>query len=700
MRTRYFILCLAVAALFAGCVKDADTQFIRLYASAFEPDANASKAAVAGKYTYWLNGEDVRINNSVYTVSVSSGSDEATASDVALGPQNRCMAVYPSSVYVSNSSTNYTIAVPHQYFYKESGGMQVLEGLPMAAYYSGTAIPTELHFGHVTAALTVRVKNDKSHGLDLDRIVLVNSEYQLCGNVTFDISRFADGSTPAITPNKRGVADSVVIHFVETPKHVDAGQYLDVQVPILPVGTDASVFTIRVYSHKQGSRYIYSRSTASRNNSIGRSCLGYAVAKYDAEQTAEDLFDVQQGTDDNGNPINLYEIGSADELRNLTEAMDSLWSTSDGSGHYHTSNYVVVADIDMQGEELTPIHYYNLGGNTRCYFDGQGHTISNFIASSENENEPNCCGLFGKTSGDSITIRNLNLSDASYDFAHIKEKIIGYDGNYATAVGGVYAVVDKMGIVIENCTVQNIHIAANANSELSDKTQTDFYAAGIVGLVQTGVTIRNCYVSNVTIDNSQDASSVLVDQFGPAIGRIDVGDGNGSHTYQKAGDNCYVTIVENFTYDQGANTLVFDPNLKNIRYGGVVANITRGGRLELINCKAHHNVRVYKPTAAMFCGGLIGCNKLGLNMAYYMDSNCEVTGVIDNQAVTSYNNNYSIDKYVTDGMNCGNPTRFFIMKTSVVNGNTPSSTCTNTLSVTGKTTTFHHQSQVFPTYTP
>ena len=681
-----------MAMLVTSCVKDG-MNFVKLYADGFEPDANARKAAVDGKYTYWISGDDVRINNTVYSVSVPSSTDEAAAAHVLVDPTNTYRAIYPSDVYVSNSNNSYTIDVPYQYYYREVGGLQVLNGMPMAAYYSGTTDPTELHFGHITAALTVRVKNEKSHALDIDRIELVNDQYQLCGNYTFDISNFSATGTPVITPNKTGHADSVVIRFAENAKRLASGQYLDVQVPILPVGSDNSTFTIRVYSHLQGSRYIFSRSTPSRNNSIGRACLGYAVAKYDAEQTAEDLFDTQTGSDGR----NYFEIGSADELRNLSTAMDSMWTTSDGQGQYISANYIVTDDIDMEGEEITPIHYYNLNGNERCYFDGQGHTISNFVASSVDENEPNCCGLFGKTSGDSITIKNLNIDNAEYDYVHVQQKIIGYDGNWTTAVGGIYAVVDKAGIVIENCTVTNITIGS-VGPVSSQSDQADFYASGIVGLVQGGVTIRNCYVGSCQIDNSADVPSqaankkVLIDQFGAAIGRIDVGDGNGSRTYQKAGDNCAVIIVENFTYDQGSTTMVFDAGLKNIRYGGIIGNITRGGKIILKNCRVNHNVEVHKPSEAMFVGGLIGSNKAGLNIGIYLDANCQVTGTVNNQAVKNYTTNFQIEKYVANG------THHIIMVPDPRDGALPSSVCTNTLTVTGLKSGFKTSNQTFPAY--
>ncbi|MBQ9473384.1 MAG: hypothetical protein IJU81_03105 [Bacteroidales bacterium] len=666
---------------------------MKLYANSFEPDDNAQKAAVDGKFTYWVSGDNVRINRGVYSVSMN-GNDEAAAADVRVDPNNTYMAVYPSEAYVTNRGTTYTVNVPKNYYYKKVGGKQVLDGMPMVAYYSEEVEATELHFGHITAALTVRVKNEKSHALDIDRIELVNDQYRLSGDVTFDITTFTRTGSHAIAPKKTGMPDTVSIQFHASSERIEPGHHIDVQVPIMPVGSDNSSFTINVYCHLHGDRYVYTRTTDSRNNSIGRAALGYAVTRYDDEQVAADLFETKTVVDESGNELEFYTIGSASDLRNLSAAIDSMWPTSDGQGQYNTSNFMITQDIDMQGEELKPIYYLNKDGDGRCYFDGQGHTISNFTAGSEDEPNPECCGLFGKSSGDSVTVRNLNVDRGAFHFAHVKHKIINYDGHTtSSAVGGIYAVVDHAGIVIENCTVTNIRMYAT-NDVINGEHESDFYASGIVGLVQTSVTIRNCYVSGISIGNTSDAAKhVVLDQFGAAIGRIDVGDAAGHNTYGRAGDNCPVVTIENFTYEQGSTPLVFVAGLKTIRYGGLVANITRGGKLVMDNCKVVHNVIINKPLNEVFCGGLVGCNSATQNWGVYLATNCEVSGIINNQVANGYSNSSGskmlIEKYVGNGTN-------HIVKVNKPGTSYPScSTCLNTLAVTGKTTTFYTSNQHF-----
>lgn len=657
MKKIIFLFAPLCAMLMVGCAKDEpNATFIKLYAEGFTPD-NSAKAAVSGERTYWVDGEDVWINHNKYDISVN-GSGEAVASDVYQAPDHVYRAVYPASVYYSRSGNNVTINVPKHYYYQEDGsGRQVLDGLPMVAYHSGDADPEELAFKHVTAAIAVRVKNTTSNTIAIDRVVLINSQYQLGGNVTLDISGAGGSGKPTVNPIKLGAPDSVTIHFTDTNHRVSSEMTFDVQIPILPVGgsadADLSNFTVKVYGHHKGTRYIYSRSTGDRNNSIARACLGGAVAKYanDAYCTTADLYN--QKTIDGKN---YYEITSADELVCLSAAMDNRWDNSTGDSKYNYGNYVVTEDIDLNGVEFTPIHYYNEDSETECTFDGGGHTVSNFVASSINENDPNVCGFFGKTEGSNITIKDLNIEYATYEFNH-QPNVSGvpYATNPCTAVGGIMGLIDKPGITISGCSASNIIFAPQNDAG----TQTDMYASGIAGYVTEECTISNCSVGSVLIDNSnQESSGMLIDQFGAAIGRIDVGYTSSinftwADTVGGISDspNPKRITIENFTYTQGTEPMVFVSGLKNVRYGGLIGNVTEGGIIEISNVKLHHNVLINQPTGTEYeengvkkyrdhkqCGGMIGWMRSSHDVAIVLNAaGCVVDGYVKIQGAADAN---------------------------------------------------------------
>ena len=700
MNKNFLFLALGCAMLMTSCVKDEpNAYFIKLFAEGFTPDGSASKAAVSGDATYWVAGDDLWINNYRYEIIASGG--EAVASGVHQeGEDNKVYrAVYPVSAHDGAiTSDNITINVPNEYIYRESEGKQVLDGLPMVAYHSGSD-PEGLNFKHVTAAITVRVKNVLDKSIDLSSIELINDVYKLSGTVPVNLSQCASDGTPTITAQtKTGDDNRVTITFVDV-KTIVAGGYVDIQIPILPVGDANSQFTVKINAHNQGVRYAYSRTqSGARDNTIERGYLGYATARYESEEVeVKDLFDV---TTEGGK--DYYEISSPDDLANLSNAMKNGWTDKDGEeGAYKYANYKVTSEIDFQGATISPIHFYNQNGTGECVFDGGGNLIHNVTFDSGTEENSNACGFFAGTDGENIKVQNLNLQDANFVFHHRDAKLISYDDNYTTSVGGVFGVVDKPGVEIVNCTISHITIGCSegANPTMApNKNQCDYYASGLVGLCTTELKICSCYVGTVEVENNEVQAKLgnMVDQFGAAVGRWDVGDKNSSNSYATAGANAPLLSIDHFTYDQGSTQLTFIGGLRNIRYGGIIANVTRGGILRMTNCSVKHNLKLNgAPTTEMYVAGVVGCFKNSLKTGFYM-KDCTCCGTIENQAISGYTNSFQINKFYSLGPNLK------ALKDSETGGETETATqnsCSipsgESYSVTGQTTSFKNNSQTF-----
>ena len=623
--SRFFFLALGCAMLLTSCVKDEPgLNFLELYAESYTPDGKASKAAVLGEYTYWVNGDDVWINGTRYDV-VIDGTD-VYAEGVQTNGSHLYKAVYPAAAYVGLSGTDdVTVTIPNEYYYRESGGKQVLDGLPMVAYYSGESDPEGLQFKHVTAAITVVVKNEKSDSVLLDKIELINDIYQLSGNVTVSLAN------PGVD-SLAGSGGMVTVFFTDNKPKIAPGGSKEIQVPIRPVGKRNSTYTINVTSHWKGSKYAYSKSSsAPRDNHIYRADLGYAVTKFDGNIAPQDLFEK--------NSSGKYEISSPEELLTLSEAMDSMYTLSGGSGQYIYQDYVVTQNIDLGGAEMTPIHYYNLNSETPVTFDGGNHTVSNFTASSIGENDPNVCGFFGRTEGQNITIKDLNIEDATYEYRHTNASgDLPYSQTACTAVGGVIGLIDDPNTTISGCSVSKITFAP-ANDATAG---TDMYASGIAGFVTEECTISGCSVGTVIIDNSaQTTSGKLIDQFGAAIGRIDVGFDRDhkpplyNYTWadtiggEIAVPNPKKITISDFTYTQGATPMIFASGLNNVRYGGLIGNVTEGGIIEISNVKLHHHVVINQPTNGKYCGGLIGFSRSSHDFAVVLNATgCVIDGYI------------------------------------------------------------------------
>lgn len=100
-----------------------------------------------------------------------------------------------------------------------------------------------------------------------------------------------------------------------------------------------------------------------------------------------------------------YQIATQEDLVALSDYANN---ESDGSLFY----YVLTADIDMSGIEFEPINNYKypLDGY-KVNFDGNNHKISNLTIAKGN----NYCGLFGKVSGNHLSVQNLTIENINID---------------------------------------------------------------------------------------------------------------------------------------------------------------------------------------------------------------------------------------------------------------------------------------------
>ena len=739
MKKILFLCAPLCVMLMTACVKDEpNAKFIKLYAEGLTPSSKSAKAAVAGNATYWVDGDRVRINSQVFKVQIDDP-EEGTAVAVmeeGVAPEGPISAVYPSSVYKSNAGSTYTITVPKQYVYRESGvtsgHKQILDGLPMVAYSSETA-PESLVFSHLTAAITVRVKNTLDVDLDLFRIDLINDEYKMCGDIAVDFSDFvADANSiprPVVTAATRAGGDTVSLIFDEVKKTVPKGEYRDIQIPILPIGGGEdgpnSKFTVKIEARdaaNHGVKYKYSRvqgadgdhpTGVSKDNTILRAQLGYATSRYDASTTSpSDIFDKMSDGEHDG----YYAISSADDFKELADAMNKRWENVDDDGYNH-SNYYITDDIDMNNDTIPPLHYYSQD----CTFDGGEHTISHIVIDSrkQNDEQENLCGLFTEPEGNNITIKGLTLDNVEYVFGHKDLKVIKWDNYPQSAVGGIFGHVgfkqigpgkfDTVmihGTVIENCHIKNVKMnpGGDITSGEQDSAQVDDYFGGIVGLVCNDCVIRNCSVENVIIDNEREVHiGKIVDQFGGAIGRIAIPD---RFVYTAPGgrgyDNSPQIVIEDFKYDQGSNFLELKANLQRLRCGGLIANITRGSRTYFKNDTVILKLKINYVKNELYVGGLIGCHKDTKTSAFQYEGSIVVQGEIHNNCTSSYAASKTINRYFSAPSTYNNSMKQY---NKSVDGSAKESLsyCTTptgliTLSAGSKTSVFHHPKQSFFAY--
>lgn len=487
---------LAGSALMTGCQKDFDG-VLRLAVENF--DNGDTKLAVNGTHSTWANGDVVRINGAVYTVSVN-GSNEASISGVP-GAEN-FYAVYPGSLCGELTTSSATLNLPSTYQYRTSGGKQILE-LPMMGYLDPNSDSPYLMFNHVTGALVIRIRNGygTAGGMFIDSIQVISNSYKMNGSFLVDVTdpNSAGGVTTGSANEKK-----VTMLFQNESLNISYGDTVDVMLPVPAVGAD-NVFTIRICSHTRLQKFVFERTqSAGMAGALARNQVGYAYVPFrhadvPAYITESDILD----SDGSGN----YLIKTPDDYRFVVEACNSNWVNSSRE-YFRTKSYKINNNIDMTGVVVEPIN-----ANFSGCIDGNNKTISNMTIESSTSTR---VAMFASTTQSNPIVKDLTLSNITVSYTgteNTNTNLAGFVGldassqtysgckvygitfsqsNIATdkyiSMGGIVGRMDGRSTAsFEYCEASNIQWGAGTTS-----VACYLNIGGLVGTSQVGTTIESC----------------------------------------------------------------------------------------------------------------------------------------------------------------------------------------------------------------
>lgn len=173
----------------------------------------------------------------------------------------------------------------------------------------------------------------------------------------------------------------------------------------------------------------------------------------------------------------VYQIESAAQFLGF---MQNTQDTQDEPMNYNGTKILLNCDIDFGGMEITGVA--SDGNYFAGEFDGQGHTISNFVI---NKPDNQFVGLFNQVNGNyyenTASVKNLNVENA---------KIIGLK-----SVGAIVGSAQG-DTVVEDCNTVDCTVVA-----------TEKRAGGVVGYIASGTTVKNCTAKDTTIVTAGDFTS-------------------------------------------------------------------------------------------------------------------------------------------------------------------------------------------------
>ena len=178
--------------------------------------------------------------------------------------------------------------------------------------------------------------------------------------------------------------------------------------------------------------------------------------------------------------VEQYEIYTLEDLKGVT--------------YYRDGNFKLMRDLDLAGEEWVPLG--DISSPFSGMFDGNGHTISNFIVSASTSS----AGLFGANSG---TIKNLCVTEASITNGSTYASLfVGYNKgliSYCSASGNIDYSSPYMGGITAYQKDGSITYSSSAGT-INNSNEKISAVGGLVGYLTS--TSSTTFASDVDNSNS------------------------------------------------------------------------------------------------------------------------------------------------------------------------------------------------------
>ena len=221
-------------------------------------------------------------------------------------------------------------------------------------------------------------------------------------------------------------------------------------------------------------------------------------------------------------------------------------STRQQNSAYIGKTFVLDTDIDFAGQTITGV------GSEACNFagtfDGNGHTISNFVIDQSGRSFYG--GLFCQMTTPNSAVKNLTVKGATV---------------IAQKMAGVIASSVESGAVVENCHVENCVVIAKVKK------------AGAITGYTAGGTVKNCSAKNVEVYCADPAVAESDEIVGYENTGSTVADNTADNVNVYRGTNTIATAAELVEFFNGRNVgnsekyvLISDIDLQGQAVSGVL----------------------------------------------------------------------------------------------------------------------------------
>ena len=375
-------------------------------------------------------------------------------------------------------------------------GLAVPTGTYYAVYpYSGTASMAE---GVITAALPASqpaVQGTFGSGINLSAAVASNGSFifrNLCALASIEITSVPDGCTlTSVTIQGRGdeaLAGTVSIEVPELTSTVSGNEGVTLTGESIAAGT--YVFTVHPAELRDGVIITFHYGDLGSSKVVSGSALSFKAGVKTV------LPSVAAPAPEAGTEASPYKLASVEDLQNMKNIIGALDLDYTDAADAPSVYFSLVADIDMSGEEWTPLYVPASGlpwsGYPVINFDGNGHKISNLSV------EGRHASFFGVMLGKctDVTFENPAItSDGTSPSGVVASVLAGYD-----RAGKDLACAELANVSVTGGAVTG---AYGANMDASGAWDEPAYGTGgVCGVIRQGSKIFDCSVVSAKIDGT------------------------------------------------------------------------------------------------------------------------------------------------------------------------------------------------------
>ena len=224
-----------MAVLTAGCQKD--EEYVTLVAEIQKPLNGNVGLHTDESALYWLNGDEVFINNAAYPVTAASG---VLARIENVASANTYRAIFPAGIVAESCkscNSSLPVILPTKQTYRIANGRQRVE-MPMAAYLTSG---NTLRFYSLCSIVRVTVSNPLDRVLPLARIEVRTQTAKLSGAGTATVVR-QESSHIDMSNN---ASNTVFLAFTnDFPASVEAQSTSTFDIVVPPFATDDMTLTL------------------------------------------------------------------------------------------------------------------------------------------------------------------------------------------------------------------------------------------------------------------------------------------------------------------------------------------------------------------------------------------------------------------------------------------------------------------------